>query len=488
MYCKSINIYILKDRLFAIVDIETTGSFASANGITEIAIYIHDGKEVVEKYQQLINPGCPIPDFIQTLTGISNEMVTSAPDFLAVAEEIYLLLHDKIFVAHNVNFDYSFVNYHLQRAGYQLQNKKLCTIRLARKIFPGLPGYGLGKLSRHFNISNNARHRAGGDAEATATLFSMLLKNDADDFVSQSLKVNSSEQLLPNHLPKDAINKLPQTPGVYYFKDKKHKIIYIGKAKNIKRRVISHFSGNNSGIRRQEFIKQIYHVDFKHTGSEFFALVFETLEIKHYWPVFNYAQKRFEQLYGIYQYEDQNGFLRLAVGKKVKYAKPVFAFGKMTDAVNRLKKLVEDFNLHPDFCFISKNKSQDLICVDETDFIETPESYNKRVIEAIAAEKNNLPTFIIHDDTDCLGKKGCLLMIKGVFYGYGHITNHEKELSLSEYKTLIKPALANDFVKQMVLNYSMLHTEKVIYLQDDNQSINDKVQILTDPVGFPFFA
>src|SRR6202042_2996087 len=160
--------------MYAIVDIETTGGHASANGITEIAICIHNGKKVVERYSTLVNPRKDIPIYISALTGITNEMVEKAPPFEDVAHDIYHLLNNNIFVAHNVNFDYSFVRHNLLAAGYDLQSKKLCTVRLGRKIIPGLPSYSLDKLCRHLDIANESRHRAAGDAEATAILFSML--------------------------------------------------------------------------------------------------------------------------------------------------------------------------------------------------------------------------------------------------------------------------------------------------------------------------
>ena len=134
--------------MYAIVDIETTGGHASANGITEVAICIHDGKKITQRFSTLVNPRMDIPVYIRALTGISNEMVQDAPPFEDVAADIYHLLHGKIFVAHNVNFDYSFIRHHLSAAGYDLQCNKLCTVRLGRKILPGLPSYSLGKLCR----------------------------------------------------------------------------------------------------------------------------------------------------------------------------------------------------------------------------------------------------------------------------------------------------------------------------------------------------
>ena len=182
---------------FAVVDIETTGGYASGNGITEISIQIHDGTSVTERFDTLINPEHAIPAYIESLTGISDEMVASAPKFEEVAERIYDLLHDKIFVAHNVNFDFSFVRHQLEVAGYNLQCKKLCTVRMSRKVFPGFPSYSLGKLCNSLGITLNDRHRAGGDAEATAILLGMLLEADQEGHIKQALNKGSKEQALP---------------------------------------------------------------------------------------------------------------------------------------------------------------------------------------------------------------------------------------------------------------------------------------------------
>jgi DNA polymerase-3 subunit epsilon len=156
--------------MYAIVDIETTGSYASANGITEVAIHVFDGNKVVKKFESLINPLQPIPRYIQSFTGITDEMVASAPQFDEVAEDIFNILNENIFIAHNVNFDYSFLKSHLLRAGHDLKSKKLCTVRLSRRIFPGFPSYSLGNLCRSLEIDINNRHRAGGGSTARCGL------------------------------------------------------------------------------------------------------------------------------------------------------------------------------------------------------------------------------------------------------------------------------------------------------------------------------
>jgi DNA polymerase-3 subunit epsilon len=163
---------------FAVVDIETTGSTPQSAGITEIAIVIHNGVEVTGKYVTLINPRHKIPPFIVNMTGISDEMVAAAPLFEEVAPQIYNLLNGRVFVAHNVSFDYSFVHYLLGRSGFQWSAPKLCTIKLSRRVFPGLVKYGLGSLTRDLGIKIEGRHRAWGDAAATAQVLTMAIEKE----------------------------------------------------------------------------------------------------------------------------------------------------------------------------------------------------------------------------------------------------------------------------------------------------------------------
>lgn len=160
---------------FAIVDIETTGGLPNTHGITEIAIVIHNGEEVTGKFSSLVNPLQRIPPFIVNMTGISDEMVATAPLFEEIAPQVYNLLEGRVFVAHNVSFDYSFVHYHLLRAGLKWQAPKLCTIKLSKKVFPGLVRYGLGSLTKDLGIQIEGRHRAWGDAQATAEVLSMAI-------------------------------------------------------------------------------------------------------------------------------------------------------------------------------------------------------------------------------------------------------------------------------------------------------------------------
>jgi DNA polymerase-3 subunit epsilon len=176
--------------LYTIIDIETTGQSAAKGKITEIAIIVHNGFGVIDAFTSLINPECLIPGFITSLTGIDNQMVKSAPKFYEIARRIVEMTTDRVFVAHNVNFDYKFIQEEFKRLGYDYQRETICTVKMGRKFMPGYKSYSLGKLCSELGISIEGRHRAEGDALATVKLFELILARKALKESKQS-----SEQL-----------------------------------------------------------------------------------------------------------------------------------------------------------------------------------------------------------------------------------------------------------------------------------------------------
>src|SRR5690606_19501011 len=157
-------------------------------------------------------------------------------------------------------------------------------VRAARKIKPGLPSYSLGNLCRSLDIPLLKAHRAGGDADATAILLSLLLESDSEEVIYKMIKRNADDQRLPPNLPREDFEALPEKPGVYYFYSRERKVVYVGKAKNIKKRVAQHFSGHKITPQRQHFLRDIYSISFEVCASEFMALLLECCEIKKLWP------------------------------------------------------------------------------------------------------------------------------------------------------------------------------------------------------------
>ena len=440
--------------MYAIVDIETTGSHPDSNGITEIAIVLHNGTEVEGRYETLINPGYKIPPFITYLTGITNESVSTAPGFSEVAFPIFNLLNNRIFIAHNVNFDYTFIRHHLMECGYHWLPKKLCTLKLSRKAFPGLQKYGLGHLCKTFNIPVANRHRAGGDADATAILFQKILNEGGEKLIKDFLKKENHEQILPANLPKENISKLPYVPGVYYFHNAKGKIIYVGKAKCLKKRVLSHFTGLNTGKKRQEFLRNIYSITFTECPTEFTAFILESIEIKKYWPEYNFSQKRAEQFYSIYLFEDSAGFMRLAIDKKRKHTEPVASFALLSDAHRSLWKLVKEFQLHPALCFLEK---QSLIPTDIDQLV-----YNEKVKNAVAYLQQSLGTFAIVESPSTGNQKSCVLVENGKFYGMGLLPHDNTSFDSAHLKNYLTVYPENEMIRTLVKTYSQKNAKSVV--------------------------
>ena len=456
--------------MYAIVDIETTGSYSAANGITEISIHVFDGNTVVEKYETLINPGQSIPRYIQAMTGITDEMVADAPRFEEVAQNIYAILQDKIFIAHSVNFDYSFIKGHLAMYGYDLDCRKLCTVRLSRKIIPGKLSYSLGSLCDSLGIYINDRHRAGGDAEATVKLFRLLLESDKENFIQKSLQRNSKEQALPPNVPKEDFDRLPYTPGVYYFHNEKGKIVYVGKAKNIRYRVNSHFSNNSESRQKQNFMRHVHSISFEPCGTELMACILESTEIKKLWPIFNQSQKRWEDIYGIYMFEDQNGYKRLAIEKNKKYLKPIYTFHYLVDGHSILRKLIDEFELCPKLCFMQTDHEPCSAlagekCKGACEQKEPANKYNKRVDEAIDS-LNDQTSYIIRDKGLTSYDQSFILVENGKLYGMGYIPEDVQIMNSASVKDHITPFKENSFIRNLLAGYIAKYPEKVIVLKE----------------------
>jgi DNA polymerase-3 subunit epsilon len=454
--------------MYAVVDIETTGSHAGEGAITEICILITDGERLIERWESLVNPEMPIPPFVQRLTGITDRMVSKAPAFRELAETVYEKLNGKIFVAHNVQFDHSFIDTGLQRNGYWLQGKRLCTVRLSQKIFPGQVSYSLGKLCRSLDIPLSERHRAAGDALATLELFHRLLKNDMQGLIAKSLPKSRSETKWPPNVPLADIDRLPYTPGVYYFLNQEGKAVYIGKAKNIRYRVNSHFTGRTLTRQRLRFMEHVHRIQYRECATDLMAQVLESIEIKHQWPKFNAAQKNREEVYGIFRFEDQQGYLRLAINKVRSGEQPIRTFHYLTDGQSLIRKLIQQHTLCPKLCFLQRSsipcqEKSAGNCWGACESVEAPEGYNARVVEAIRTLRQS-PSFILVDRGIKEGERSCILVVEGAFYGMGYLkNNHPMDRKYLEKK--IPRMRENSFVRNLILGHASRFPEKVIEIR-----------------------
>ena len=441
--------------MYAIVDLETTGGRPGEHRITEFACYVYNGEEVVDEFSTLINPERKIPYQITRITGIDDKMVRTAPKFYEVAKRIFEITDGKIFVAHNVNFDYGFLKYEFESLGGTFVRKKLCTANYSRKILPGKRSYSLGALCKEYGIEIRNRHRAAGDAEATVKLLKLLLGVESmktvDLFTDQRLReINGVAQL-------EIINRLPNTTGVYYFHDANDELIYIGKSKHIRSRVLSHFATNLTNKSR-EMKQRIADINFEECGSELIALLKESQEIKNHQPIYNRAQRRKSYTYGIFVRQNESGYDELKLEKLAKDDIPLSSFTTKMAGREFLHGTVEKFGLCQKLCGLYPAETSCFhynigLCGGACIGDETPESYNEKVQEAIAHLRFLHDSFVIVDIGRNEQESSLVMVENGRYLGYGFIDDSITIHDPVECKEYITHFDDNRDVRQIIRSY-----------------------------------
>lgn len=444
--------------MYAIIDIETTGGSARLEKITEIAVYLHDGNQITGEFVSLVNPERNIPYFITNLTGITNEMVEKAPRFYEIARNIIELTEGRTFVAHNARFDYSFIREEYKSLGFNFKRNILDTVALSRKLLPGHKSYSLGNICKDLNISINGRHRAAGDALATVRLLELLIEKDnAITGGRSSLLKNTRIAKLNPNLDINKIDNIPEEPGVYYFYNESGDLIYIGKSRNLQQRIATHLS-NNSTNRAMEMRDLIADIYWETTGSELIALLKESFEIKANKPVFNRAQRRTGFQWGIFSFNDQNGYLNFRYGQINDYEVPVSVFVSKEKAKSKLGALIDKHGLCQKLSGLYETDGacfhyQVGICKGACIGKESPKDYNERAIktseEFIFTRRN---FFIIdrgHDEEERCAVK----IVNGKYAGYGYFNINEMGFGLSAIHECIKPSKDNSDIQVILKQY-----------------------------------
>ncbi|MBN1117935.1 MAG: GIY-YIG nuclease family protein [Bacteroidales bacterium] len=445
--------------MYTIIDIETTGGSPVSERITEIAVFVFDGKNIVDQFVSLINPERQIPYYITQLTGISNSMVADAPKFYEIAKQIVEMTEGKIFVAHNASFDYSFIKNEFKNLGYNFHREKLCTVNLSRKYLPGYKSYSLGKICGELGIVIEGRHRAAGDAFATVKLFEIILNHNKDSIESQLLSGLSQKDLNPNLEPKK-IRSIPDEAGVYYFYNDKHDLIYIGKSKNLHTRVLSHFR-NTKSKKAIEMRNAIADLDYELTGNDLIAQLKESAEIKQNKPVYNRAQRRAVSHYGLYHYSDSKGYIRFEIAKNTKQnAIPLCSFSGAKSGKSYMQRLVDKYTLCQRLCGLYTSTGscfqyEIMECKGACIGKELPEDYNKRAELVIESHKYNHQSFFIIDYGRNPDELSVVSVDNGKYRGYGFI---EKQLvngngNIEVLFDCIKKENDDRDIQQIIRNY-----------------------------------
>lgn len=450
---------------YAVIDIETTGMTPRTDRITEIAVVITDGERILEEYSTLINPERKIPYRITSITGISDEMVSEAPHFYEVAKKIVELTEGCIFVAHNASFDYSFIRHEYGVYNYDFQRDTLCTVRMSRKAFPGLKKYNLGSVCQHLGIPILQRHRALGDAKATAVLLHRILQQESEIDRKALRGMNSN-------LDPTLLSKLPHKTGVYYLRDEEGKIIYVGKSNDIRSRIVSHL--NSSATRRAlEIRNRIASVDFELTGSELIALLLESDEIKKHKPVYNRSQRRTSYPYGLFTYFDQAGYMRFTVSRINDGRNPLNTFTNAQAARNYLEFIVEEYELCQRLagvisgqgaCFHHSIHRCKGACIGE----EPAEQYNVRANLALSGLRFDSESFIIIDAGRSLEERSVILVENGCYKGFGFVDINEAFSKPSELRERVGNYADNRDIRQILRSYlKRKKVEKIIPIKTE---------------------
>lgn len=418
---------------------------------------IHDGLQVVEHFTSLVNPERKIPYNITMLTGITNEMVSRAPKFYEIAKKVVEMTEGKIFVAHNVNFDYNFIRNEFSELGFDFTRKKVCTVRLSRKLLPGHRSYSLGKLCNDLGIKIEGRHRAEGDAFATAKLFDILLHTDKNSVIGRSKDLDTLFSRARSGPVNALVEKLPEATGVYYFYDADGNIIYIGKSNNIRQRFLSHMT-NTTSKKALNMANSVNDVSVEITGSELVALLLESYEIKKHKPLYNRSQVRSVFTYGISASYNMEGYIELAIVKSNAKTETFTSFVNQESARSFMHELVDRYELCQKLCgvydsgsscFNYKVKKCKGACISE----ESAESYNVRAKEAMDQYRFSSDNFFLIDKGRSKEERAVVQVKNGRYCGFGYVSGDEGVNEAEELSSVIKNYPDDRDVRQILRNY-----------------------------------
>lgn len=457
-----------KTDIFSVIDIETTGGTSRSDRITEIAIINYSEGKIIDTYSTLIHPERSIPPYITRITGITNDMVRDSPKFFEVAKKIVNMTEGTIFVAHNVRFDYSFIQQEFKNLGYTFSKKKLCTLALSRKLIPGLKSYGLKNLTQHFNIELTNHHRALDDAKATTELLGILMKVKGSESTSKSfINQGIHESRLPASISLETLHALPESCGVYYLHDAEGHVIYVGKSINIQKRIMEHFSKmTRKAAKLQEMV---YEITYEITGSELVALLMESTEIKRLQPVINKTQKRKTRPFNVVIKKNIDGYLALDLqhgNSKDNDSEKIKSFRSKKSAQQYIQWATREFQL----CSTINNQTEVQkkcflhtlgICKGACVGKELPTYYNERVFTFMDSrpqfEKSD---FLIIEDSKSDDGKAVIVIQDGEYYGYGFLSNEDLTGHPEDYLYHISPQESNDEVHSII--YHHIRKNKVI--------------------------
>jgi DNA polymerase-3 subunit epsilon len=383
------------------IDIETNGGNSKKSRVIEIgAIRIEEGR-IIDEYKTLVNPGSPLPYWITKITGLTDADLTQAPYFDEIAYQLNKILEGATFIAHNVRFDYSFIKRQLEACGYPFKPKLLCTVRLSRALYPEAQGHSLEKIINRHGIKVNARHRAYDDAKAIMDFTELAFKEHGQEKFRAALAVQAKNQTIPPNLNQSAMDSVGNKPGVYIFEDEAGRPLYVGKSKQLRTRLMSHFNQDIKNSKEMKLSQSVHNIRTIETKSELEALLSESKLVKELLPIHNRQLRRHSELSIVLSSTDEAGYTTVKVESVRQLAPEMLesVYGVYTSkkkAKSALDTKQRTYGLCPKLLGIEKAKNACFLyqlgkcrgaCIGK----EAPDSYNQRL--EIAMQRSRIESW-----------------------------------------------------------------------------------------------
>jgi DNA polymerase-3 subunit epsilon len=401
--------------LYAVVDVETTGGRLAEDRVIEVAVVLHNGKEILEKYSSLVNPGRPIDPYVSKLTGITAAMVRNAPNFKDIHAEVLRLTSEAVFVAHNVRFDFNILRNEFRRLQISFDCPQADTINLARKAFPGLSSYGLDSVCTALGIHNHGRHRALGDAEATAVLLGMIMeKEEAGRWMHHELQSGLDPDLLPPQLPFAEIVKLPESAGVFFLRNAASELIYMDHGKNLRKAAYKAITGFAKHPDPANPFATAVQIDFEPAPGELIARLLWIERMQQVCPLFSEPLKSINRAFGIRAEADAEGVLDLRLERIAASGGPDYPleFQSYVSARKALSDLLGKYGIQASRMLLRRAGEE----ADAT-FIER---HNRQVEKALLTYSFPYRSFLLQGEGLHPGEKSLIWVENNRFRGIGY--------------------------------------------------------------------
>jgi DNA polymerase-3 subunit epsilon len=431
--------------VFAVIDVETTGGHLYDDRITEIAIYVTDGQKLIRSFSSLVNPQRKITPFVVKLTGISDHMVSDAPLFSELADEILAYTENCIFVAHNIGFDYSMIKREFKRIGISFRRPSVCTVQLSQRVFSNQPSYSLGNLCKNLGIELNNRHRAFGDAEATAFLLHKIIEEKGDEYVREHSSTYSQNIEFKGSLTQEMIDALPEDPGVFRFLSKNNEVLFIKSAKNIFAEVSKFLLYEIKDKQYDDLFENIHIIDTQVFNSVIISELQEIEETRTILPPYNKTNLLKKYPIGIYE-NNQLEARAFYVERNVN-GKALWRFPNEKRAYSFLKKIHKEHRIVPPV-FPSKE--------------EQIAKYREKVETALTTVLYPMRTFLIIREVSFANTLYAIYIEDYVYQGYAEINKDFYDGKIETIKENIVYCENNPLVQKALQRYLKKKAVKVI--------------------------